>query len=66
MLDGHKVTIEQRPARCCDSHRDDWVVCSCGWEQNCRMIVGGPGDAIAGHRLTVIEDVLNEQKRATA
>lgn len=62
MLDGHKVTIEDRPATCCKTHRDTWVVCSCGWENNCRLD-GSVNSAITGHRLTAIEDVLNEKHR---
>jgi hypothetical protein len=63
MLDGHEVKIEQRPASCCHSHSDTWVVCLCGWEQNCRMTIGEAGQAIIRHRLSAIETVLNRSEQ---
>lgn len=57
----HKIRLEDRPAACCNQHRDRWAVCSCGWEHNSGVegSRGNVGDAIVGHRLRNIEKALN-------
>lgn len=63
MIKRHEVTIDQRPATCCDRHTSTWVSCSCGWEENVGLL-GSTSDVnivIIGHRLLVVEDLLNKQ-----
>lgn len=60
MLKGHAITIEVRPARCCELHSDDWVLCKCGWEENSRNYSGSISGAILGHRLSIIEESIEK------
>lgn len=62
MLDGHEIKIERRTARCCDEHIEDWVICSCGWEDNTGLSGGDIRSFIIGHRLAIIESELTELK----
>lgn len=54
----HRLVREIRPARCCTAHRDEWIVCSCGWEHNGGVDGDTITDAVFGHRLTVVEYII--------
>jgi hypothetical protein len=53
----HAVIYESREARCCHAHREQWAVCSCGWEAGDRL-TRDIGTAVMAHRLAVIEKAI--------
>lgn len=52
----HRIVRQRRRAPCCDEHKDDWAVCSCGWSANGRLV--DLGSSILDHRISIIEEAL--------
>lgn len=55
------MSIGTKPADCCAFHRIMIVICSCGFEQECRgegVSDSAASSAIDGHRIMVLEEAV--------